>query len=667
MNRTAASRLALGIAVLAVLGGTYYAWQQGLIPDSLVKPPPRAPVPKNFLATLQASPVVAHSLRPACVNVNPIPIRGADHTGRPGLRYLHMPGWGMQLIGQPVPEGGAGNLPPLLELLAKADFYTVTDVTGDDGAGNPMPAKAYTLTIAGWTSFTFDQCFQAGTPQVTEVTEFARIVPDPDGQRTYDVVAKYATKDIPPWVDAARARGLLSDVEVAKLRQSATAQFRLRRTDSGWEVVTPGMPVAELTPEAALNLIGQVQGGTPLQACIRLPVKGTSPGFDVVPAPYSATLLDLDAQGTFESRFPAFQMWQSRFGAMVRAGIFREEHAEAIPAQNQPAGTRFVLDPAFQPWIDPTDAGCLRMGDVTPEPVALAMRLESKRQGDDQDGARALARFMLKLDKEAWITKSNVALPEVDAVKSAGGVPVDALFSWLDRQGERTWRPTALRVATSELEPPRVSAAALAAAAALFDKAPAATADAGKPVGSAAPQGDVTWRFSSGRGVAGRVTNEGLTAAYCCAGAYSTTVASRGVTSGKAYAEFTFTATPGKLQGATWTTIGVVPDRPADANDRSDVRPGDKTLWPQRENALKHRDVIGIAIDMDARQVFYSRNGAWLNGQPGGGAGIPLASGATQGVAALLTDEDTWTANFGKTAFRYPMPRGFRSYDGRQR
>ena len=61
------------------------------------------------------------------------------------------------------------------------------------------------------------------------------------------------------------------------------------------------------------------------------------------------------------------------------------------------------------------------------------------------------------------------------------------------------------------------------------------------------------------------------------------------------------------------------------------------------------------------------RNGAWLNGQPGGGAGIPLKGGPPQVVAALLTGEDTWTANFGRTQFRYPLPRGFKAYDGRQR
>ena len=87
----------------------------------------------------------------------------------------------------------------------------------------------------------------------------------------------------------------------------------------------------------------------------------------------------------------------------------------------------------------------------------------------------------MKLDKEAWIGKSSVALPEVEAVKSAGGVPVDAYFAWIDREGARTWQVASLRIATSDPEPPRISPAALAAAAALFEKTPAAPADAGKP------------------------------------------------------------------------------------------------------------------------------------------------------------------------------------------
>jgi len=485
VNRTAWVRLALVVAFLTVIGGVYFAWQEGLVPAGIVKPPSRAPVTQNFLATLQSSRVVAHSLRPACLNLNlnlnPMPIRAADRMGRPGLRYQQMPGWGVQLVAQTLAEGGVGNVAPLLDLLAKAGIYTASDAEGDDGAGNPMPARAYTLTTAGWSNMILDQCFQVGTPQVTAIVEFARVVPDPEGQRIYEVVARYATSDVPSWVDDARARGLLPDEEASKLRESATARFRLRRTESGWDVVPQETAVPELTSEAALALIAKARSGAPMQACIRLPGKTSSPGFDIVASPFAATLLDIDAQGAFESRFAAFQMWQTRFGALIKAGIFREERAESNPTLNRPAGTRFLLEPAYQPWLDPNDATCLRMGDVTPEPMALYMRLESKRQGDEQNGARAIAKFLLKLDKEAWIGKSSVALPEVEAVKSAGGVPVDAYFAWIDREGARTWQVASLRIAASDPEPPRISPAALAAAAALFEKTPAAPADAGKP------------------------------------------------------------------------------------------------------------------------------------------------------------------------------------------
>lgn len=481
MNRALWVRLVLGVAMVALIGGGYFAWQEGRIPSGIVKPPPRAPVPRNFLATLLASPVVAHSLRPACLKLNPVPIRGVDRQGRPGLRYQQMPGWGVQRVAQPSDDGGVGNPAPLLDALAKAGKYTVSDVEGDDGAGNPIRAKVYTLTTAGWSSMILDQCFMVGTPQVAEITEFSRIVPDPDGERVYEVVARYATTDIPSWVDDVRARGLLPDEEASKLREPATARFRLRRTEAGWEVVPQETAVPELTPDAALALIARARDGAPLQACIRLPAKITSPGFDIVPAPFAATLPDIDTQGAFESRFAAFEMWHTRFGALVKAGIFRVERAEANPAQNRPAGTRFVLDPSYQPWLDPNDASCLRMGDVAPEPVALYMQLESTRRGDEQNGARAIAKFMLKLDKDAWINRSAVALPEVDAVKSAGGVPVDAYFAWIDREGARTWRVASLHIAASDPEPPRISPAALAAAAALFDRTPGATGEAGKP------------------------------------------------------------------------------------------------------------------------------------------------------------------------------------------
>ena len=71
--------------------------------------------------------------------------------------------------------------------------------------------------------------------------------------------------------------------------------------------------------------------------------------------------------------------------------------------------------------------------------------------------------------------------------------------------------------------------------------------------------------------------------------------------------------------------------------------------------------------------AYFSRNGTWLNAQPGAAGGTPLERGKQYRITAVLSASssssgtDSWTANFGKTKFRHAMPRGYKSYDGKQR
>jgi len=684
MSRTTviAAAGALGLAA-ALGGGFYYAWEEGMIPASLVSPHPRAPLPENFLATLKASPAVTLSLRPVCVRMNLHTGREIDRMGRPGLAHQRVPGWDVLVIAQVPGEGGQriGNLTQALDALAKAGIYSARDTEADDGAGGKLPAKAYSLTFAGWTSMVDDQCFRAGTPQITEIVEFSRIMPDKDGKRVYEVKASVAARDIAPWIDDPAIQALASPDQVKKLRETATASFRLLRTDAGWEVERPENDVPELTKEQVMNLVAKWPGGAP-QACIRLPAKGSAPGFDIVLAPYAATLYDTDTQDVVDARFVTQLMWQGRLAQLVKAGIFTEEKVKADPKLNAPAGTRFALDPAYQRWLDMNDARCLRMGEVTLEFVALSVQPQPKREGSDSKTANATAKLVLRLAKDAWIEKVALALPEVDAVKEAGGVPVIARLGWADRDKEKEWRLASVQLAQSEPVPPRMPrgltggsvVSPTAGASATTAPAPAAAPAPGPAVAGTAPAGDVTWASGGERTTSGRVSNEGLTVTYCCAGASSATLASRGVASGKVYAEFTLTARPRALKGDTWTTIGVVPAPAAERGGGiTHVAPGTSTMWNQRSNEIAHTDVIGIAVDMDAGQLYFSRNGAWLNGQPGAGGGVPLTRGQTYHIAAVLSASssaggtDSWTANFGKTKFRYAIPRGFRSYDGRQR
>jgi hypothetical protein len=669
MNRKIAIAMAGAAAVVAALGGgAYYAWQEGLIPASVIRPHPRAPLPENFLAALKASPAVMQSLRPACLRMSLYTSRDIDRMGRPGLTYQRVPGWDVLTIAQVPGESGQriGNLTQALDALAKAGLYAVSDTETDDGAGGKLPAKTYSLTLAGWTSMTDEQCFRVGTPQVTEITEFARVMPDKDDKRIYEVKARIATEGIAPWVDDPAVQAFTGQEQLRKLREPATASFRLLRTADGWEVEQPETGVPELTKETVMNLVAKWQGGTP-QACIRLPGKGGM--FDVTLAPYAATLYETGALGAPDAQFLLQLLWQSRLAQFVKAGIFTEEKVAADTKLNMPAGTRFTLDPAYQRWVDLNDAGCLRMGEGTLEFVNLSMQPQPKREGTEPRSAAATAKLVLRLAKDAWIAQSALALPEVEAVKAAGGVPVTMRLGWVDRDQEKGWRLVGAQVPPVEPVPPRMPRNAAPAVAA---PTPAPPVPAPSPVvAGTAPAGDITWASGGERSTSGRVTNEGLTVMYCCAGASSTTLASRGVASGKVYAEFTFAARPRALKGDTWTTIGVVP-APAPGRDGRmgmlDVMPGTPTMWNQRSNEIAHNDVIGIAIDADAGQLYFSRNGAWLNGQPGGGGGIPLTRGQTYYIAAVLSSgADSWTANFGKTKFRHAIPRGFKSYDGRQR
>lgn len=668
MTKRSGIWLVFGCLLLAGgLSGVYYAWQEGHIPASVLPPHPRAPLPQNFLTTLQASRTAAQALRPACVRLNLYTSREIDRMGRPGLSHMRMPGWDVIVIAQVPGESGqrVGTLTQALTALAKAGLYAVSDDETDDGAGNKLPAKKYTLTFAGWDSMLDDQCFKIGKTQVTEVAEFSRIMPDKDGKRIYEIKAKYSPQQLPAWIDDPAIQTLVSPEQLKKLREPATATFRLLRTGEGWDVEKAENEPPELTRDVVMALIGKYRGGNMPNACVRLPAKNAPPGFDVALAPYSATMFDAEGQNEVDQRFMAQLMWQSRFAQLVKAGIFTEEKVAANPKLNVPAGTRYALAPAYQPLLDMDDARCLKMGDVKME--FISVEVQPRREGSEAKTSNATAKLVLRLDKEAWINKANLALPDVEAVKDAGGVPVMARLMWSERDKDKEWRIVGLQAPQAELAPPRMRRNALTPALASI---PTSAAIAPSATAVAAAPGDVVWQ-SGGGGTGGRVTNAGLTATYCCAGASSTTLSSQGVASGKVYAEFTFTARPRSLQGDTYTNIGAIP-APA-GRSPAYVASNTPTMAFQRGSDIAHTDIVGVAIDMDAGKLYFSRNGAWLNGQPGSGGGIALTRGQTYHIAAVLSASssspgtDSWTANFGRTKFRYALPRGFKSLDGRQR
>ena len=81
-------------------------------------------------------------------------------------------------------------------------------------------------------------------------------------------------------------------------------------------------------------------------------------------------------------------------------------------------------------------------------------------------------------------------------------------------------------------------------------------------------------------------------------------------------------------------------------------------------NSYTTGDVIGIAIDMDNRYIYFSKNGTWQNsGDPTSGAtGTGKAYTFTAGtyyIAVNTAGASVVTANFGASAFSYSIPSGY--------
>jgi hypothetical protein len=96
---------------------------------------------------------------------------------------------------------------------------------------------------------------------------------------------------------------------------------------------------------------------------------------------------------------------------------------------------------------------------------------------------------------------------------------------------------------------------------------------------------------------------------------------------------------------------------------RSSVVGASPTLTFASGCAYGAGDVMGIALDMDSRVIYFSLNGLWQDGgDPENGAGgiaIALAAGASAYPAVEVTHADVLTANFGQNSFDFAPPHGF--------
>lgn len=675
------------LAFLGLCLSSYYAWQEGLISPAIIRSHPSAPLPENFLRSLQESINIQKALPSACLHLNTYTRREIDWVGRSGLQYYDMSGWGVTTIAQIPGENGQriGDITQAFEALSKIGLYKVNNAVSEDINGQKVPARSYSLTVEGWKNKLDQHCLKIGDQKIIEIVEYSRILPNRDGQQVYEVTAKYAPQHIPKWLNDPAVVAFVSQHEINQALEPRTVKFHLTRTNGGW---SPVNQVPELSKEIILSLVDAWHSNIRPRACIKLLSKSTIPNVEVILAPYSITFFEPDKLGE-KGRLESTTQWQSRLSELAKAGLFKQEDFSGNIKLKSRAGTKFTIEPDYQAFLDMNDASCLSMGKTTAELVDLSIRAAPNVSITESFSTKAVAKFLLRINPGAWIHTAQLSLPEIDAIREAGGLPMTVNLTW---DKEKKWQITSVQVPSNDPIPSRsrqnyssIQSSNGAPDAPAFVATVPTQSNSIKKGDSplVSPQHtpfpipptngeDVTWLWSTEPSLSGRVSNQGLTVTYCCAGASSATLASRGITKGKVYAEFIFTARPHALTGDTWTTIGVIPVAAGQERRSHHVHPNTPTVVFGHRDEIAHNDVIGIAIDLDAGKLFISRNGSWLNGAPGSG-GVPLKVGQAYYIVAVLsassssTGTDSWTANFGKTNFRYPIPPGFKSYDGRQR
>ncbi|MFN7753269.1 MAG: hypothetical protein ACK5TE_13475 [Pseudomonadota bacterium] len=432
--------IALGAAVLAgaLAGGGWYAWQAGWIPGAWIPPHPRAPLPENFLATINAHPESTRQGAQPCVRV-PLDMLRSTLPGREGLEYdqvLHLvPGLASAAMvvreDGKLPEGSR-----VLDAMAKAGFFQAADGEISTDAGQRLQGRRWTLGFEGWRRIEASGCVRLVPPVAAAVESATREPADVDGNAVYAVTVTTRHESLPPWL----ADPLLDHriyVEARKqLSEPGRATVRLMRTDTGWTLAPAAAgTVVPPTPQAVSEMIGRPDAPKP-RACILLPYR--EPGATFESATSTLQLDDIAAHTADAARAARLAMWQSRMSALAAVGVFTETRVAANRATGQPAGIRYALSPEFQRWFDPLDPQCLQMGEGKPEPIEVLLR--PSPEGAPAGAREAIARYALRLPADAWAIASPLALPEVSIARELGGWPMRIELAW--DTAARAWQVT---------------------------------------------------------------------------------------------------------------------------------------------------------------------------------------------------------------------------------
>jgi hypothetical protein len=167
-----------------------------------------------------------------------------------------------------------------------------------------------------------------------------------------------------------------------------------------------------------------------------------------------------------------------------------------------------------------------------------------------------------------------------------------------------------------------------------------------------------------------------LTVTYTGSGGdYAGVFGTLGASSGKYYSEYTVNT----LGGTNFSTVGIFL-----STDNPCSEPGNGSSHLSHGYGYEGRgyifhsgaftfvgvaygigDVIGVAVDLNAGSIWFSKNGTWLSGDPalGTSPSASIAPGRYCPGAGMFNPTDSITVNFGATAYASTPPLYFGNWD----
>lgn len=426
----------LSILIAGAGGAAWWSYQEGWWGDN-----PRAPTLVNFRPVVEAYAGRTGQLRAKCLT-NSLNSGPDVRRGRPGIFYSDVPGLGGATLALKTDEtynqGTRERDIMRYEALARAGFYKVAGTTIEGAAGKPKPAREYIMTVAGWLN-SDNGCFFLGRPEVLDIASFARVQPDPDGVRVYEIVYRVGIRRLPAWLVSEEGKAGFGDQ--AKALESREERVRLVRGERGWlpepllkaqsgldsgrlaKSLDDLLPPLDPARIAGIADAAGADSSAP-KACLILPSQAATDAEEIetgVIGRYSAMYFDDEAG--FDDRHRRYRAWRDRLAVLVKAGVFRTEAMPRDPVRNRPPATRYLLEEKYLPFMDKQHAGCLRLGP------ARAEFLRSEIDPATIKGNR-MARFKAlgKISADAWARSVDLSgLPEAAAFLEFG-VPVHGML-----------------------------------------------------------------------------------------------------------------------------------------------------------------------------------------------------------------------------------------------